>query len=187
MSEDYSLDWMAERLEFSASKTLQNSHARKVLGTITPRFKREATAWCRRRGGARQAWRGEATAGAERRGGAGERAGGRGRGQASPKRRVGLHVLHVPGRPYLCLTRARKVLWAPAAGPGTTYAFLSSPLWDTCESGEGAVRPTCGVTFPGPREGGSRASHRGPERQHPCARGGAGAGHVLVPRLESLR
>lgn len=39
---------MAERLEFSASKTLQNSHARKVLGTITPRFKREATAWCSR-------------------------------------------------------------------------------------------------------------------------------------------
>lgn len=40
MSEDYSLDWMAERLEFSAPETLQNARARKVhaikvLGTRT--------------------------------------------------------------------------------------------------------------------------------------------------------
>ena len=35
MSENSSLDRMAERFKFLASNTLQNAHARKVLGTRT--------------------------------------------------------------------------------------------------------------------------------------------------------
>lgn len=50
MSDTHSLDWMAERLVLSATKTLQNLsekvRAVKVLGTIASSFKREATAQC---------------------------------------------------------------------------------------------------------------------------------------------
>lgn len=99
---------------------------------------------------------------------------------ASPKGSVALQSLQLPAAAYLYLTLARKVLCAPAARPGTTYAFLSSPLWKTFKSEEGAVRPAADA-LPGSREGGRRASHLGPEQRHPCARGGAGAGHVLVP------